>query len=189
MCPHSQWGTKLAADGLGKGTACTVNTRLAVADPKAPETPFLLRVPAGSRTNFSAAVQTADSHGKDYNEVVMRISFDQDAPSPKLIFKPNALLTDETFAKVEAMYDNQLVKDIVGVAVPRMAEEAEPAALPAPSKPAPPEPPERPTLVPGVPPPKTPPPPPMAVRPANVVSPPLLPALVESAPPAPTTTE
>ena len=34
VCPHAQWGTKLSSDGQGgKGTACTVNTRLAVVDP------------------------------------------------------------------------------------------------------------------------------------------------------------
>lgn len=135
MCPHSQWGTKLSADGQGKGTACTVNTRLAVADPKNPEQPILLRVPAGSRVNFSTAVKAADDHGKDYNEVVMRISFDQDAPSPKLVFKPNALLSDEAFAKVEAMYENSQVLDIVGNPSMRSAEEVEPVALPAPTKP------------------------------------------------------
>lgn len=139
LCPHAQWGTKVSQDGLGKGTACTVNTRLAVADPKAPETVYLLRVPAGSRTNFSDAVKIADSHGKDYNEVIMRIGFDQEAPSPKLTFRPTGLLSDEAFAKIEALYDDQTVRDIVGVPTVRVAQEVAQVQpkLAAPAKPAP----------------------------------------------------
>lgn len=136
LCPHAQWGTKVSADGLGKGTACTVNTRLAVTDPKNPEVVYLLRVPAGSRTNFSDAVKLVDSHGKDYNEVQMRISFDQDAPSPKLVFKPTGILSDDTFAKIEMLSNDPTVRDIVGVPSLRVAQEVAPrvAALAAPVK-------------------------------------------------------
>ena len=125
LCPHAQWGSKVSQDGQGgKGTACTPNTRLAVADPKAPDTVYLLRVPAGSRASFSEAVKLADGHGKDYNEVLMKISFDQDAPSPKLVFKPTGLLAEETFAKIQAKYEDSVVMDIVGTPSVRMAEVA-----------------------------------------------------------------
>ena len=133
LCQHAQWGTKMSADGAGKGTACTVNTRLAVVDPKTPDTVFLLRVPAGSRTNFSDAVKLADSHGKDYNEVSMRISFDQEAPSPKLVFKPTGILTDEAFAKVQALYEDDTVKAIVGTPSMATAQEVARPALAAPT--------------------------------------------------------
>jgi len=146
LCAHSQWGSKVSTDGgAGKGTACTVNTRLAVVDPKAPETVYLMRVPAGSRTNFSDAVKIADGHGKDYNEVVMRIGFDQEAPSPKLTFRPTGVLGDEAFAKIEALFDDPTVKDIVGVPSVRMAQEVAAVTtvapvtrqIAAPAKPAP----------------------------------------------------
>jgi hypothetical protein len=124
-CPHAAWGSKVSPDGQGgKGTACTVNTRLAVVDPKAPEMqPMLLRVPAGSRANFNDAVKTVDSHGRDYNEVVMRVSFDQEAPSPRLVFKPTGIVADVTYDLIKGMYDTDSVREIVGVATVPMANE------------------------------------------------------------------
>ena len=136
VCPHAQWASKVSTDGQpSKGTACTVNTRLAVIDPKAAEpTPYLLRVPAGSRMNFNDAVKLADQHGKDYNEVSMRIGFDQEAPSPKLTFRPSGLLAEDLYAKVQALYDDPVVKDIVGTPSLAQAQEVR-QALPAPSRP------------------------------------------------------
>ncbi len=147
LCPHAQWGSKTSADGSeAKGTACTVRTRLAVINPRAAEPRvMLLNVPAGSRAAFSKAVQQADQHGKDYNEVVFKIAFDQEAPSPKLLFTPEGLLSDEVYEKLTAMYDDPTVRDIVGVpsvpsaqaepprpALEAPAPKAEPAPAPAP---------------------------------------------------------
>lgn len=149
LCPHAQWGSKVSADGQGgKGTACTVNTRLAVidageklTDDKPKYTPYLLRVPAGSRANFSAAVSQIDTAGKDYNEAVIKISFDPEAPSPKLVFKPVGVLSEDAFAIVDSMFDDPGIKDIVGHPTVRRADEVPPAqrALPpaAPAAPAP----------------------------------------------------
>lgn len=132
ICPHAVWGSKASTDGReGKGTACTVNTRLAVADPKYPATVFLLRVPAGSRQNHSDAVKTVDAHGYDYNTAVFKISFDNEAPSPKLVFTPTGLLGDGVREKVQALYDDPLTLDIVGRAVPKAgpADDATPAEI------------------------------------------------------------
>jgi len=146
LCPHAQWGSKVSQDGQGgKGTACTVNTRLAVYDPKErlddskPEhTVYLLRVPAGSRANFSEAVKLADNAGKDYNEVVFKIGFDPEAPSPKLTFKPMGVISDELYETVNKRFDQQLVKDIVGHPSMPAAERIERAPAPAlPKAPAP----------------------------------------------------
>ena len=129
-CPHAVWGTKLASDGQGgKGTACSPNTRLAVVDPSYPGTPFLLRVPPASRANFSNAVKQVDQHGKDYNEVVFRVGFDPEAPSPKLTFTPKGLLAPDAQAAVTASYEDSTVRDIVGVVDTEPAAEA-PAADP-----------------------------------------------------------
>lgn len=125
ICPHAVWGSKPAMPGMeAKGTACSVNTRIAVVDPKYPATAFLLRVPAGSRPAFNDAVKLADQHGKDYNQVVMKISFDNEAPSPKLKFQPVGFPSDEVQAKIDALFEAQVVRDIVGVAVPRAADES-----------------------------------------------------------------
>ena len=126
LCPHAVWGSKPAQPGAeAKGTACGVNTRLAVVDPKHPGTAFLLRVPAGSRMNFNDAVKLADVHGKDYNQVVMKISFDNEAPSPKLKFHPVGFPSDEVQVKLDALFEDQVVRDIVGsVGAPRVAAPA-----------------------------------------------------------------
>lgn len=132
-CAHAVWGSKLPAPGQeAKGTACAVNTRLAVVDPKYPATAFLLRVPAGSRQNFNDAVKLADTHGKDYNQVVIKIAFDQAAPSPKLTFQPVGFPSEEVQAKIDALYEDRSVIDIVGNPAPR----ADGAPLPAASAPA-----------------------------------------------------
>jgi hypothetical protein len=111
LCPHAVWGTGNA----GKGTACSVNTRLAVVDPDNVGEPWLLRVPAGSRANFADACKVADSRGLPYNSVIFKVGFDPLAPSPKLTFKPIGLAGDEAFAKINEMYASDEVKDIVGL--------------------------------------------------------------------------
>lgn len=111
ICPHAVWGT----GNQGKGTACSVNTRLAVVDPDNVGEPLLLRVPAGSRANFSDACKVADSRGLPYNAVVFKVGFDPAAPSPKLTFKPIGLAGDEAYAKISAMYETDEIKDIVGL--------------------------------------------------------------------------
>ena len=116
LCPHAVWGGKVAADGTAvKGTACTVNTRLAVIDPNQPGDPWLLRVPAGSRQNFAEACKMADTRGLPYNAVVLKIAFDPAAPAPKLTFKPVGLVSDEVYEKVTTMYESDEVKEIIGL--------------------------------------------------------------------------
>jgi hypothetical protein len=129
VCPHAVWGSKASTDGReAKGTACAPNIRLAVAAPDAPDTAFLLRVPPASRTSFSDAVKLVDVHGKDYNEVVFRVSFDKEAATPKLQFKPVGLLADDVLAKAKARFEDEVVVDIVG-----LTPAAAPAAAPAPT--------------------------------------------------------
>lgn len=123
ICPHAAWGSKAGTNGTG--TACAVNTRLAVIDPNNMGEPFLLRVPAASRKGYAEAVKAADVRGIPYNALVLRTSFDKEAPSPKLVFKIAGLLDDATFEKVQGLYEDDLVKGMVGIHDPQ-------AALPAP---------------------------------------------------------
>lgn len=109
-CAQNVWGVR-----DGKGTACSVNTRLAVIDPVNLGEPYLLRVPAASRKSFAAAVEAAEARGIDYNALVMRVSFDKEAPSPKLVFKPTGWLDDTTYKFVSSLYEDETVKEIVGV--------------------------------------------------------------------------
>lgn len=121
-CKHSVWGSK--AGDTGKGTACSVNTRLAVVDPESVGEPWLLRVPAGSRSNFADACKVADSRGLPYNAVVFKVGFDKEAPSPKLTFRPIGLVGDEAYDKIKGLYESDEVKDVVGL-LPRRAHQEE----------------------------------------------------------------
>lgn len=127
-CPHSVWGSKPSrpGDDEGKGTACAVNTRLAVVDPDDLSMPFLLRVPAGSKKNYAEVVKVADNRSIPYNALVLRVGFDPEAPSPRLTFKPVGVLSDAVYEKVNAMYDTDEIKEIVGLEMPAAAP-AEPA--------------------------------------------------------------
>lgn len=116
LCPHAVWGT----GKQGKGTACAVNTRLAVVDPEQaaksdePET-ILLRVPAGSRANFADVVKAADARGLDYNMLALKVGFDKEAPAPKLTFKIVGLLDDAVYSKVSGLYGDDTVLDMMGM--------------------------------------------------------------------------
>lgn len=111
VCPHSVWGT----GNNGQGTKCSVNTRLAVAAPDKLDDPLLLRVPAGSKKNFAEAVKIAEQRGIPYNALVMKVSFDPAAPSPKLVFKPVGLLDDAGYAVASTAYESDIVREIVGL--------------------------------------------------------------------------
>lgn len=116
ICPQAVWGTKLKDDGTpGEGTACSVNTRLAVTAPDDLKNMFLLRVPAGSRKNYADAVKLGDARGIPYNALVLKVGFDPLAPSPKLTFKPVGLLSDAAHAAVTELYEDDLTREIVGL--------------------------------------------------------------------------
>ena len=126
-CPHAVWGT----GNDGKGTACTVNTRLAVVDPgqlnanPGDADPVLLRLPAGSRSNFAEVVKTANNRGIPYNALVLKIGFDREAPAPKLTFRIMGLLSDSAYANSSTLYDNETVRHIVGTATVEAAQPSE----------------------------------------------------------------
>ena len=132
LCPHAVWESKRNPDGTpAKGTACTVNTRLAVVDPDhilgvEKIEPYLLRVPAGSRSNFAEIVKTAEARGIPYNALAIKVGFDKEAPSPKLTFKLVGLLDDAAYAAVSGIYEDETVKEMLGLGPVR-------TALPAPT--------------------------------------------------------
>ena len=136
LCPHAVWGSKKSAPGQeAKGTACSVNTRIAVIDPNADsDTAYLLRVPAGSRSNFSKACEMGDTRGLPYNAMVLKVSFDPNAPSPRLEFKPIGLVSDEVYDKVQALYESEEVKQMLGYKARAATDDHDDApALPAPA--------------------------------------------------------
>lgn len=134
ICPHSVWESKRNPDGsAAKGTACTVNTRLSVVDPDRvlgveKIEPYLLRVPAGSRANFADVVKTAEARGIPYNALALKVGFDKEAPSPKLTFKLVGLLDDAAYAAVSGIYEDETVKEMLGLGPVRAAAPEQPAS-------------------------------------------------------------
>jgi hypothetical protein len=120
-CPHNQWGSKVTDKGATKGKACSDTVRMAVAAAGQLNDPMLLRVPPASIKSLGEYGQMLAKRGVGYNMVVTKISFDQEAESPKLTFKPVGLLDDAAFAEVQEMTQSDLVANILG---------ASPAALP-----------------------------------------------------------
>jgi hypothetical protein len=76
--------------------------------------PMLLRIPPASLKPLSEYVKFLDNRGADYDQVITKISFDMEAESPKLTFKPVGILDDETYKEVKEMSDSETVRDIIG---------------------------------------------------------------------------
>lgn len=119
VCPHRVWGSRVSEDARPgeekKGRACSDQGRLAIAAPDKLEEPMLLRVPPASLKNLREAVKIIDGRKLQYNMVVMKISFDREAASPTLLFKPIGILNDPDYAKAREMYDSEIVRVITGL--------------------------------------------------------------------------
>jgi hypothetical protein len=115
-CPHNQWGSKVTDNG-SKGKACQDSVRMAIAAAGQVNDPMLLRVPPASIKSLGEYGQMLAKRGVAYNMVVTKVSFDVDAESPKLVFKPVGFLDDASFAEVQEISESDLVKDILGASV------------------------------------------------------------------------
>jgi hypothetical protein len=139
LCPHAVFGTGRE----GRGTACRSVTRLAVATPNDLSRAHLLRLPITSvkdrqkKAGFKDAVSIARERGYQYNEVVFRVSFDHDAESPKLLWKPQGILDDAAYQQAVQMYNDPLVLEITGLTPAAAAPAAPVPAAPVPAAPVP----------------------------------------------------
>lgn len=116
LCPRHTWKKMTGEDGsVREGRECGDHARLAIAAPDKLEDAMLLRVPAASLKNLREVVKIVNQRKIPYNAVVMKISFDPEASSPLLKFKPIGLLSDADYAKANEVYDAELVRAIVGL--------------------------------------------------------------------------
>lgn len=113
-CAHNQWGSRITEKGASKGKACNDTVRLAVAAAGQINDPMLLRVPPASIKAVGEYGQMLAKRGVGYNMVVTKVSFDSDAESPKLTFKPVGLLDDASFAEVQQAIESDVVANIIG---------------------------------------------------------------------------
>lgn len=128
VCPHNQWGARVSEDGEAKGKACQDNARIAISTPDNMN-PTLLRVPPASLKGLKEMLKVVASRKVPYNAVVVKIGFDREAPSPKLTFKPVGLMDDVGYQQVKALYEDDIVRAIVGLD-DLAPEPAEPKAEP-----------------------------------------------------------
>ena len=113
VCPHNQWGSKIGDNG-GKGKACQDSKRLAIAQPDLINDPYLLRVPPASIKALSEYAVSLGKRGAEYNQVLTKIAFDMEAPTPKLTFKAIGLLSDATYNEVKEGLASDIVQTILG---------------------------------------------------------------------------
>lgn len=144
-CPHNVWGS--GKDG--KGRACSDSRRIAVAPEGDASKVMLLRVPAASLKNLNDFGNQAEKRGVPYQALITRISFDPDASSPKLVFKPVDFASEEAIETIKSLQDDEVVKAITGIddsapaedeaAAPEVADKPadKPAATKAKAKAAP----------------------------------------------------
>ncbi len=114
LCPHNQWGSKIGDNGATKGKACQDSVRMAIAAAGQINDPMLLRVPPASIRALGEYGKMLDKRGVSYNMVVTKLSFDIEAPTPKLVFKPVGLLTEEGYAQVQEAIASDTVANILG---------------------------------------------------------------------------
>lgn len=113
ICPHNQWGARMGDNGEAKGKACSDNARIAISAPDNMN-PTLLRVPPASLKGLKEMLKIVASRKVPYPAVVVKIGFDREAPSPKLTFKGVGLLNEAEYNTVKALYDDEVVRAIVG---------------------------------------------------------------------------
>lgn len=117
VCPNNVFGQVITENGK-KSKLCSDRGRVAISAPDKVE-PMLLNVPPTSLKNLREAVKVVNQRSVgqaklQYNMVVFKVGFDRDEASPLLTFKPVAILDDATYGAVNAMYDDEVVRAIVG---------------------------------------------------------------------------
>jgi hypothetical protein len=129
MCPHNVWGSKTTENG--KPTkACSDSKRLAVLplpndalkgddaldalDNEMFGGPMLLRVPAASLVDLAQCDATLRAAGIPLYAAGLGLSFDLNAPYPKIVFKPIRPLTEAEFEVVLEHRTSDQTREIIG---------------------------------------------------------------------------
>lgn len=113
ICPKNQWGSKVSEDGK-KMKACADSRRLAIANPDELDDPILLRAPAATLKPLAEYGESLAKRGVPYNAVVTKIGFDREAASPKLTFKAVSFVSEEQFAQIQKVVEDDTVASILG---------------------------------------------------------------------------
>jgi hypothetical protein len=124
-CPHNAFGSARN----GKGKACSDTISVAVSTANTPEEPMFFKVKGASLRPFSDYGKQVSARGAQVNQVVTRISFDPEVVG-KYKFRPMGFLDEVTYGKVENMYNDEVVKEIVGVGTGHVVEDEDEVEVP-----------------------------------------------------------
>lgn len=119
VCPHNVWGS----GSNGKGRACSDSKRIAVAPENDIENVMLLRVPPASLKGLAEFGANLSKKGVPFQAVVTRVTFDPEASSPKLVFKPKGFVSEDDLATIAELQEHETVKAILGIGEAPAAEE------------------------------------------------------------------
>lgn len=121
LCPNNVWGT----GANGKGKACQDSRRLAVCSINDLTDPMLLRVPPASLKPLAELAKWADGRQLSLHVLAIKVSFDPESPTPKLVFQPLRVVTQDQAQTIERLRGSDLVAQIIGVqTAPKDAIEA-----------------------------------------------------------------
>lgn len=135
-CKWNQYGSRVSANGTGRGKACQDTKRLAVVPYPDLENegnggPMLLRIPPASLANLAKFAGLMERNGYPFYGVSVYLYFEGDEAYPQIAFKPARPLSDAEFAVIEAYRTDDRVARILN---------SSDTAFDAPAVAAPPEP-------------------------------------------------
>jgi hypothetical protein len=100
-CRHNAWGSKTTPSGASV-KACSDLKKLAVVLYSNLEGPiYLLTIPAASLKGWANVAGMFKSYGQPIPSAVMRVEFDPKASYPKLVFKPQGLISEAETTIIE----------------------------------------------------------------------------------------
>lgn len=129
-CPYNVLGSKINPSGA-KSKKCGDSRLLAVVPASDPSKVYQLSVPVGSMKNMREYFKHLANYGVDPEMVVTKLSFDEEASAPKLVFAQKKFVPEKA---VEAMYALGQTAEVK--AAIRVTDEAPALAAPA-AKPKP----------------------------------------------------
>lgn len=117
-CKWNQFGSRVSADGAGRGKACQDTKRMAVVpypdlDNEGNGGPMLLRIPPASLKNLQAFAGNVARNGYLVHAISTYLFFVGDEAYPQIDFKAARPLTDAEFDKIEAYRKDERVARIL----------------------------------------------------------------------------
>ena len=115
QCPNNAWGSRISEAG-SQVKACVDSKKLAVILADNPTGAiYQLRVPADSLKNLATAAKSLGQQKMGLEYAVMRLTFDEAVPHPKIVFSPLTYVSEQQYAVVEDLKGTEDVADVTNV--------------------------------------------------------------------------